>query len=508
MLVSASGNGIYAAWTFSSDTTGIFPDRNLRFNYYDLTFWPPVWVLTDTCDFMASGQDVFPKRAGHGNVDDDPVTKAGVVSGHVAVGADIMPWVARDEGPGSGIFDYSDSTGLGPCQWPVTAVGQDGTIHVLAVGDSGLVYAHATPDSWPMFSELMTDIGPNPAAPTHNIAASKVSDKVTLVWEVSGSMPQDAYVMTSTDGGATWGNGPTLLDLPLAFGGDTVTSCHSTSLFAFYDVQDRLHIVANLSPLVHDTLYFVPSQIWHYCPDNETPWSRICVASCAPGNLRGTLDAPYACRPSIGQDSYFFYLYVVWEEFDSTNVDTATGRLRADIFCAHDRHDNGRSWTPALRVSTPGPWSCRFPSAIDYFDDDTFRVLYMIDGAAGSFVQGDGQASHDPIVVCKPYPDAIEEGGGRMAPRAELTVLPNPFKGETRLDCSAPTSSRVEFSVRDMTGREVAELFDGLRIAGRHVAHWNGTDGRGHTVPAGVYFVQAVSRQPLAVVRSMVIKLR
>ncbi len=42
----------------------------------------------------------------------------------------------------------------------------------------------------------------------------------------------------------------------------------------------------------------------------------------------------------------------------------------------------------------------------------------------------------------------------------------------------------------DVSGRLVRRLESGPRQRGFHTARWDGTDGRGHALPAGVYFVR------------------
>jgi flagellar hook assembly protein FlgD len=64
----------------------------------------------------------------------------------------------------------------------------------------------------------------------------------------------------------------------------------------------------------------------------------------------------------------------------------------------------------------------------------------------------------------------------------------------------------VELTVHDVSGRLVRRLESGPRQRGIHAVRWDGTDGRGHAVPAGVYFVrfcagQLVSTGRLTLVR-------
>ena len=483
MLVNSAGHGIHAAWMYSASMSGSsFSDRNIRYNYYERA--SQQWVYADSTDYMYGGQSVFPKRAGYGSIDVD-TSGTPFISCHATLGGASRPWVARGDAGG-----YSDSTGLPTCMWPPIAVGRNGAVHIFALTAAyELTYCHIAPDSWPIWSAPLTGIAPSPGFPTQNIAASKVSDKVSLVWEVDTS--GDAYQMHSTDGGVTWGS-PTPLDPPDAYGGDTLTSYGITSLFPFYDRHDRLHIVANLSPVVNDIALVVPSQIWHYCPDNTPQWSRIHVAGCDPANMKGSVgfNATYACRPSIGEDPAGG-LYVVWEQFDSLNVDTTTSRLRADIFYSKDNGDNGASWLTGARITDQGTWSCRFPSALDYLEDDTFRVSYMIDQQAGAFAgpSPEGAATRNPVVVRKVATSVeIAEGRGPAVPSVGLSAAPNPFGGVTAISYQLGRDGPVALTMRDVTGRAVRLLACGPQPVGLHSVVWDGKDDGGRVLPAGVYF--------------------
>jgi len=71
-----------------------------------------------------------------------------------------------------------------------------------------------------------------------------------------------------------------------------------------------------------------------------------------------------------------------------------------------------------------------------------------------------------------------------------LAAAPNPFAGATRLAFVLPRDGEVDLRVFDVAGREVAELRRGRLPAGTHVAGWDGRDGDGRAVPAGVYLVR------------------
>ncbi len=475
MVKNAPGFGVHVLWMNSAATSGTtFDDRNMRYNYYD--FASHAWNWIDP-DYMQSGVNVFTHRAGYGDID-ALATGEAIVGCHYTGTGGITPKVARDAAAGAGIFDYADGESvLGVCQWAPVSVGQDGTINIFPI-TAGYVmsYSHIAAGGWPTFAAPITPISPSPGFPTHDVTASKVSGKVALTWEISTDIPQDAYMQTSTDNGATW-TSATQLNPPEAFGGDTVSSFHITSLFPFYDNNDRLNIVANVMPYVNDTGYIIPSQIWHYCPDNVPQWNRIHVAGCAPAHLQAAVgyNATYACRPSMGQDNNG-NLFVAWEQFDSANVEPITSRLRADIFVAGSG-DGGLTWMPAVKLTSAGTSSMRFPSIIDLAvdgDPDTIFVVYEVDQIAGFFVQSEGAATNNVVIVQKITSDDIvglaENGPGTTPVRAELSATPNPFTGRTGLSYSLPRAGRAVLEVFDLTGRSVSRPVDGFKPAGRYSA--------------------------------------
>ena len=500
-LVNSPTYGVHALWMYSMATTGTdFPDRNMRYNFYDIASHAWNWV---DADYMQSGVNVFDKRAGYGNMQADPATGSAIVGAHVTGTGVVVPRAARDAAPGAGIFEYADGEPvLGVCQWPPIAVGQDGQVNIFPItGAYDLSYSHIAAGSWPTFSTPVTGIAPTPGFPTHNIAASKVSNKVSLVCEISTNVPEDAYQMHSTDGGITWDT-PSSLVPPVAFGNgsDSLTSFHITSLFPWYDAQDKFHVVCNLIPMVNDTGYIIPSQIWHYCPDNAEPWSRIHIAGCDPANLQASVgyNATYACRPSIGQDNDG-NLFVAWEQFDSANVEATTSRLRADIFAARS-DDNGASWGAALKLTDAGTHSLRFPAVVDLAVDggasaDTMYVLYEDDSISGFFVQSEGPATPNPVVVQKvPVSDlpapGVEEQSSVSPVRLEAVATPNPFGGRTRISYALPQTGDASLVIYDATGRPVQTLVSGRHTAGRYAATWDAKNAA-----AGVYFYTFTSGQ-------------
>ncbi len=487
-LVNAPGCGLHATWIWSDQTSGTtFDDRNMRYNYY--YFGNRRWIWPDS-NRMNGGVNVYLHRAGNGNIDYDPATGAAIICCHYTGTAGITPKVAKDEEPGACLFDFADGEPvLGVTQWPRIAVGQDGTIHLFTI-TAGYVlgYSRILPGNWPNLEPPRTPIDPSPGFPTFNMAASKVSGKVCLAWEISTDVPEDAYMQTSADNGETWTN-PELLPAPPAYGGDTVTAFHITSLYPWYDFEDRLHVVANVCPQVNDTVYIIPSQIWHWCEDNSPQWSRIHVATCDPANLLAPVgyNATYADRPSIGEGNDG-RLYVAWEQFDSSNVEPTSNRLRAGIWVSGSA-DSGLTWTPGRLVSERNTFSHRFPSIVDRMvsggpSEDTICILYMIDSVSGFFVQSEGPATFNPM-VCQFIPSPLvgteEVAGCGLRVASSATIV----RGVLVLPEARSEKREARSELLDISGRRVLDLRPGA----------NDVSG----LSPGVYFVRAVSRKPSAV---------
>ncbi len=78
---------------------------------------------------------------------------------------------------------------------------------------------------------------------------------------------------------------------------------------------------------------------------------------------------------------------------------------------------------------------------------------------------------------------------GRAASYRLSPVEPNPARGATFARFDLPDPARVNIAIVDVAGRTVRTLMDGRTLpAGTHRAEWDGRDGSGTRVPAGVYF--------------------
>jgi glucose/arabinose dehydrogenase len=71
-----------------------------------------------------------------------------------------------------------------------------------------------------------------------------------------------------------------------------------------------------------------------------------------------------------------------------------------------------------------------------------------------------------------------------------LAASPNPFASSTRIDFTAPASSRVSLEVFDVAGHRVAVLMDRASSPGSGNLDWDGRDATGQSLRSGVYFLR------------------
>jgi hypothetical protein len=495
-LINSPEYGIHIAWMYSASDQTTFPDRNMRYNFYDYSSREWNWVDPD---FMQSGVNVFTLRSGFGNMDADPTSGVALVSAHN--NSPIRPVIARDMAPGGGLFEYCDgSPNADAYQWPYFSVGENSAVHIGCIDEASAdLLFYAKVDPWCTFSNPvgLAAPQPDPLFPDQNVVASKRSDKVCVTWVHSqdgATTPAPGFYRISTDAGASWQN-PEELPWPDAYSGDTLTSFHITSLSPFYDINDNLHIVANVMPYVGGAGYIIPAQLWHWSPANTPNWSFMHWAGCDPENLGAAVgyNAMYACRPSMGTDANG-NLFVAWEQFDSANVEIGPPeRLRADIFYTHSSN-NGQAWAPAVKITDGGNVTHRFPSILDWITD-TVAVTYLIDQHCGFYLYAEGPATNNPVVVQKwenPYGGAVKEQRDAMPTGLAANVSPNPFGRRTRISYSLPRAGDVLLAIYDVAGRPVRTLARGRMDTGHHLATWDGRDVNGKEVAAGVYLYNLV----------------
>lgn len=104
----------------------------------------------------------------------------------------------------------------------------------------------------------------------------------------------------------------------------------------------------------------------------------------------------------------------------------------------------------------------------------------------------------------------VVDAGPTAAPAAagptRLAAHPNPFNPRTTLRLMLPASGSVEVAIHDAAGRRVRTLLASTLPAGTHELAWDGRDGRGRRVAAGVYLAVAETPGGRATTRLTLVK--
>lgn len=102
----------------------------------------------------------------------------------------------------------------------------------------------------------------------------------------------------------------------------------------------------------------------------------------------------------------------------------------------------------------------------------------------------------------------VDDGSGGALPQhfSLLQNNPNPFNPSTSITILLPHSASATLKVYNLTGQEVATLFDGQMSAGVHTVKWNGRDNSGREVSTGVYLYRLQADDFVAVKKMMLLK--
>jgi len=102
----------------------------------------------------------------------------------------------------------------------------------------------------------------------------------------------------------------------------------------------------------------------------------------------------------------------------------------------------------------------------------------------------DAHGNVSAFVTVIPAGTVDAPGRGLPAALALARVTPNPARGAATVGYALPRDGRVKLEVFDAQGRRVRTLVDEARTAGEWTASWDGRDGGGRGVRAGLYFVR------------------
>ena len=78
---------------------------------------------------------------------------------------------------------------------------------------------------------------------------------------------------------------------------------------------------------------------------------------------------------------------------------------------------------------------------------------------------------------------------------------PNPFNPVTKIEFGIPNSGNVVINIFDVSGKEVASIFNGFREAGNYSVEFNASD-----YSSGVYFYKMVFENSVIVKKMLILK--
>lgn len=143
----------------------------------------------------------------------------------------------------------------------------------------------------------------------------------------------------------------------------------------------------------------------------------------------------------------------------------------------------GLNYQPGFAGTSDGWELCRFP--LNDFLGDVVQIRFRL-GADGVFLY-DGWYLDD-LYIGESATHIDDEDHQNVAAFHLFQNQPNPFNPSTTIQFALPYDARIQLTVYDVTGREVARLADGERSAGTHRVSWDGANRDGAAVASGVYF--------------------
>lgn len=157
---------------------------------------------------------------------------------------------------------------------------------------------------------------------------------------------------------------------------------------------------------------------------------------------------------------------------------------------------NTRYGTAGSRLDTcdlchiPPSKTVRNPYGVDYANDGhNFAAIDTLDSDNDGWTNIDEINSRSFPGDSLDFPTDVSPQNGVLPESHQLlTNYPNPFNSRTVIGFSLSKSTTVKLTIYDVLGRQVRALVNEFQTPGLKTVVWDGTDNRGQTVAAGVYF--------------------
>jgi len=219
---------------------------------------------------------------------------------------------------------------------------------------------------------------------------------------------------------------------------------------------------------------------WAYVTENHVPGAFAGTSDVDDGKT--TLLSPVFDGTGLGN---LTLTYQRW--FSNRAPVQSDDQFRADVST-----DGGASWTNLETIDLGyDAWALATIELVPLVTlTDQMQIRFVAeDLGSNTYVE----AGIDDVAILTGSTDASPVGAASARLRLSAPV-PNPFRASTRLSFEIPAAGPAELAVFDVSGRRVATLLHGDRVAaGLHRVTWDGRDERGSRVAAGVYFAKLVT---------------
>jgi len=326
------------------------------------------------------------------------------------------------------------------------------------------------------------------------------SDTITLGLNATISEGSSSYVVgnvqttrTLTTENETFGGLGIELQATAEPGATTVTRVTGTPIVqgSVQSIKRYFHISPEINAGLGATLVF------HYLDDelNSIAEDDLALFRSSDfvrwGLCGGTVDADANTVTLTGIDSFSYWtlgdkknpLAVVLANFSALASDQSI-----ILSWRTESEDGSYQWIIERSESEHGPFvemgrlaaAGQSQSPRDYsWSDNTARegiTYYYRIGELGL----DGRTTYFGPVSCM-------LGRGRPEANLVLGALPNPFQNRTEIRYQLAHSSLVSVSVYNVSGQLVRRMDQGWQLPGYYQVRWDGTDGNGQKLSAGVY---------------------
>ena len=87
-----------------------------------------------------------------------------------------------------------------------------------------------------------------------------------------------------------------------------------------------------------------------------------------------------------------------------------------------------------------------------------------------------------------------------------ISNYPNPFNIKTNINFSLSKDTFLSIVIHDIMGKQIKRILSGNQMAGQNSIPWDGTNNKGETVSAGVYFF-SIEAEGYLETKKMIIKI-